>query len=151
MKSLTTSRTNKDGFTLIEILITLALVGVVIAFGSVVNLDFYTREDRLNEQTTLESILQKARSDAMNNVNATNHGIHIESGAYIIFDSNPYDPSEPNNQIIERNPNIIISGLQNIVFKQLSGNTEDAGTIILKDTNNIEKFISIQTNGLINW
>ncbi len=151
MKSLIISKNKIRGFTLIEILIVITLIGFIISLGSVVNIDFYNREIRLSEQATLISILQKARSDAMNNIHATSHGVHIENNTYTIFEGTTYNPNESSNQTIERNPNIIISGLQDVVFKQLSGNTENTGTIILKDPNNLERYINIKANGLIDW
>lgn len=151
MKSPTILKNKKSGFTLIEILITITLIGIVVGLGSVVNIDFYSREIRISEQATLVSILQKARSDAMNNINATPHGVHIGNTAYVIFHSQSYDPNETDNQTIERNPNITTTGLQDIVFEQLSGNTENTGTIILKDPNDLEKSITIKANGLIEW
>ncbi len=38
-----------------------------------------------------------------------------------------------------------------IVFKQLSGNTEDDGTIKLVDTTGKIKEVVVSSNGLINW
>ena len=151
MKSLIISKNKIRGFTLIEILIVIALIGFIISLGNVVNIDFYSREVRLSEQATLISILQKARSDAMNNIHTTSHGVHIDNDTYTFFEGTNYNSNESTNQAIKRNPNITISGLENIVFEQLSGNTENTGTIILEDTNNIEKFINIKANGLIDW
>ena len=151
MRSQAVLKNKNFGFTIVELLIVIGLLGVVISMGLTVNIDFYSREVRSSEHITLVSLLHRARSNAMNNVNFSNHGVHIEDHAYTTFSATPYDANNPNNQTINGNPNFIISGLDEVIFEKVSGNTENAGTIIIEDTNGIEKIITIHANGLIDW
>jgi hypothetical protein len=100
----------------------------------------------------LVSTLQKARSRAMNNVEQTKHGVHIENELdyYFIFKGDTYNPNDSTNEKIPREEKIILSGLTNIVFKQLSGNANE-GNITLTDTGGKQKTIIISENGLIDW
>jgi prepilin-type N-terminal cleavage/methylation domain-containing protein len=142
---------NKLGFTIIEVLIVIGLLGVIAGMGLTIDLNFYTREIRSSEHITLISLLHRARSNAMNNVSYSDHGIHIENHTYTIFSEMPYDSSNLSNQIINANPNFIITGLNEVIFEKMSGNTENVGTVNIVDVNGNEKIINIQANGLIDW
>lgn len=149
MKSLTVLK-SKCGFTLIEILVVMSIVAILLVAGFFVSFDSYNRESISAEHTALVSTLEKARSRAMNNINQSRHGVHIEDDSYVVFREFPYNPIESTNEEIPRNSNIIISGLDEVIFEQLSGETNDDGTITLTEgprTKNIE----ISENGLINW
>lgn len=151
MKSLIVLKNKNSGFTLIEILLVIGLLSVVIATGAFADINFYNQEIRISEQAILISILQKARNESMNNIHNSPHGIHIQNNTYVLFYSMPYDENETSNQTIQRNPNITITGLEEIIFEQLSGNTQNTGTIAMKDEVGVEKLIFISSNGLIDW
>lgn len=152
MESLVPYTNKKRGFTLVEILVTLAILTTILAIGSFTNISLFKQEQILKEEMILVSTLQKARSRAMNNVDQSKHGVHIENGSkyYFIFKGNTYNPNDSTNEKISREDKIIISGLTNVVFEQLSGNTNE-GNIKFINTENKEKNITISKNGLINW
>lgn len=138
------------GFTLLEVLVTMAIVGTIFAVGSFLDLNIYSRELLASEQTDLISILQKARNRSMNNLYSSSHGVHITEDSFIIFRGSSYLADVPTNEIITRNDNIIITGINDIVFSQFSGNANPTGDILLQD-NLQTKTINIKANGLIDW
>jgi prepilin-type N-terminal cleavage/methylation domain-containing protein len=140
------------GFTLVEILVTLAILTTILAIGALANINLFRQEQVLKEEMILVSTLHKARNRAMNNVNQTKHGVHIENGLdyYLIFKGDTYNSNDSTNEIIPREEKIISSGLTDIVFEQLSGNANE-GNITLTDTGGKQKTIIISENGLIDW
>lgn len=159
MKSLIISKDNKGftrtlnlvhGFTLIEIAIVLAIIAGLFAIAAFVDGNMYQRNLLASEQETLVSILQKARSQSMNNVDTNAHGVHIDTEDYVLFLGQNYVPNDTNNEKIAKNDKISVSNLNNIVFAQLSGEPNKTGKIIL-DGGTQQKFITIKTGGLINW
>lgn len=153
MRSQTVFINKNSGFTLVEILVTVAVFGIVLSIGAFANVNLFTREISIQEQTTLVSVLQKARGRAMNNIHSTPHGVHIENGSdyYIIFRGDTYSSSSTTNEKVWREKKVAISGLTDIVFNQLSGNTTNTGTITLVDTAGKTKIVTINANGLIDW
>lgn len=142
---------DKKGFTLIEIIVVVAIVISLFAFGILIDSKAFTRTSVISEQETLVSILQKARSRAMNNIEHTRHGVFVDEDKYVIFQSS-YDEDDEDNEKIERNENFTITGLYQteIIFDQISGIPNVTGEIKISD-GVIEKTININEVGLIDW
>ncbi len=83
MKSPTVSINRKcvsAGFTLAEIIMVVALVTAVFAVGAFTNVNMFTRQISMSEESALLGVLQKARSRAMNNIGANTHGVYVKNG-----------------------------------------------------------------------
>lgn len=151
---------NNRGFTLIEILVTMGLVGMLFVAGSFMDISSIGRELVISENTTLVSALQKARSRAMNNIYASPHGVYFgtDEAEYIVFRGASYDSDDVANEHIERNINVVVSAkddngndFQEIYFEQLSGKPNIVGKITLDDGVQTPRVIDISENGLIAW
>ena len=148
MKLPTTSKDKRKGFTLVEVVIVISIIALLFAIGSLVDSGMYQRRLISAEQAVAISVLQKARNQAMNNMYASEYGVHIDPDAYVLFRGPSYVPNDPNNETIPKNSHISISGLRDIVFAQLSGEPNNPGQIILDDGTQ-QKYINIKRGGLI--
>ncbi len=140
------------GFTLIEILLVITLVALIFAFSSALGFDSFRRNYLKTEQDTLVSILQKARSQAINNINNKKHGFYFNGTDYVIFEGDSFVSPQPQDLVIQKNPSITITpgSLTEVVFDQLTGNANPVGDIVLSD--GISSItISINQEGRINW
>lgn len=144
------------GFTLIEIIIVMAILAVVFAMSAYITTGFYQSYSFNSERATLVSVLEKARSQSMANINAHEHGVFITSSAFILFEGTA--PLTYTTRIssldlpITTTPRISHSGLSTIIFKQLSGDVDSSmtGMITLQDETHIAS-ISLNTAGGIGW
>lgn len=152
------SRKNKTaGLTLIEVLIAMAIAISLFSLGLFVSLDAYRGYIFRSERTVLVSVLEKARSRAMNNINQKEWGVCRIDNKYIIFSKVETEPLKDcadyaainGNDAIPSNPSAIISGLTGLYFKQLSGKTS-ASTITITQDSKISE-IQINEEGTINW
>ena len=142
------------GFTLIEIIVVIAVIGIIISFGTIMDLSVLERDTFSTERSTIVSVLEKARSRAMANMFESPHGVCYVAPNYVIFQGSTCTAS--GSELIPANQNIaVLSDFTNpakfptIVFTQLSGNTTGS-TIVLTDgvkSSNIE----INNEGTINW
>lgn len=148
-----------NGFTLIEVMIVIIILCSFFLIGFFVDQGMYSRKSLQEEELLVISILQKARSRAMNNIYESNHGLHIEDNSYVIFKTTPYVESNLTNEKIPRNNKIsITAGLElldedneiEIIFTRLSGDPINTGGIKLDD-NLEQKYININKRGLIDW
>src|SRR3989338_4178929 len=133
---------SKRGFTLVEI---------VVVFGLFLSIDFYRSYAFRAERDMLISVLQKARSQALNNIRETPHGVRLEDDSYILFQGSSYAAADHGfDQVVGAAPSISHTGLSEIVFTQLSGGANASGTIDVTDGLRTIS-ISINNAGRISW
>ncbi|MBU6501034.1 MAG: prepilin-type N-terminal cleavage/methylation domain-containing protein [Patescibacteria group bacterium] len=152
--STSTPNSKRSGFTLIEIIIVIALIGILASMGLWVSMDFYRSYSFRSEKNIFISALQKARMESMLNINEDVHGVHVESGRYVIFQGTPYVEGGSLNQAITPSGGVKITGNpvlpQDVVFNQLSASTSYLGTFTIGDGVR-SSTISINNNGQISW
>jgi hypothetical protein len=147
-----------------ETLVVIGLLIMIVSLGMFIGFDFYRSYAFRSERNTVISILQKARSQSMNNVNQVRHGVHFcnttcgNKLSYIIFQcpaNNPQCTSYPGitdtDLTIEASYNASISNSlpHDVMFDQLSGTTT-TDNITGSDGKNSYS-IQINTEGRIEW
>ncbi len=131
------------GFTLIEILITMVLLGFIASLGVGIGVSTYRSQIFASQVDALVSFLHSARNRAMNNFHQSEHGVRITEDDFVLF----YGSVETT---VPRSDSVTVTGPNEIVFEQLSGETDDNGEIEL--TNGIRTaHIEIDPNGRIHW
>ena len=68
-----------SGFTLIEILVVSAIITVLASLGLLMSFDVYRGFSFHSEVSTVASLLMRARSRSLANINQIPHGLHFES------------------------------------------------------------------------
>lgn len=130
------------GFTMIEVLIAVALLAIIFSLGLFISFDFYKSYSARSERDTIVSILQKARSLSMNNVSQTGHRVQ--------FTDNPLTYTIlPENLAVPASYGIYIASPAlpfEISFDQLRG-SGTAQTITLNNGD----VITINSEGQISW
>ncbi len=140
----------RKGFTLIEILVVSAIFTMLAGVGFFVSLDSLRGYAFRSEWQTTVRLLQKARGQAMSNLYHLPHGVHIENGLYTLFRGASYSTSDFRNEETVIHPGVIVSGLSQVIFSELSGDANVTGTIVLTDGLR-SKTITINHEGGINW
>jgi len=157
------------GMTLAEILIVIGILLLLGTLGLFISIQTYQGYAFRSDKDILISALQRARSQSVFNIclgtsttctGGRPHGVKIDTlnKKIIIFQGLSYDLGpgrDANDQAqdfaINTNPNITYSGLNEVVFTQLSGDAT-AGQITLTDTtNNQEDRVNINSEGQISW
>ena len=149
----------KTGFSLIEVLLVLAMTGILLS-GTLFFTNNYYRDTALqNERQLLMSLLYTARAEAMNNIDGKPHGVAFfpdEFSGYVLFTGHDYESSDDSTRkMIPANYpiNLSASSPTSITFDQLSGDANYSGDLILIDTNrsNATTLITINYAGKIGW
>lgn len=145
------------GFTLIEITIVLALVGVIAAFGVAMSYSSLSQTTVTQERDLFVTLLLRGtRAAAIANMEEAPHGVYIDdaNNRYILFTGTAYSSSDPDNRSVPYTDDVITvtnNGGNTIVFDQLSGKViTGAGTISIGNGNATQEII-IRESGQIDW
>lgn len=146
---------NKKGFTLIEILIVMSILGLLslIVFGFFV--DYRKSQATTRDVELITSLLYKARSDAISSNSSSDYGVHFASSTVTTFKGSTYNISDPQNQnfsLLSGNFLSIIaltSGGVDVVFNKLTGETTQSGVLTLTVSTGDVKTITIYPTGLV--
>ncbi len=137
-----------NGFTLIELLVVIALIIVISSIGMLLSLDFYRTYAFKSESDIIISMLQKARNQSLSNINQKPHGIHFETGKYVLYQGSSYNAADTNNLVVTSAPTVSATATPtNILFDQLTGSAT-AGSITLT-SNGATKIINVNAEGRI--
>jgi len=137
------------GFTVIEVIVILALLAILAQVTFSGDISFYTKKTFNEEVTGLYFSLMHARISSMHNVclgiscpDGKAHGVRIETDKYILFQgSNFSDRDVAQDKIIIFLPSVSATSTGDVVFEQLSGNTEERIITITDDTGRVARIL----------
>jgi prepilin-type N-terminal cleavage/methylation domain-containing protein len=122
----------KRGFSLLELLLVIAIAAGIFAFSTPFTLNFYRTQLVDEAQSNLIDALGRARHDAVLQKNDSNFGVHIVAGSYTIFQGNSYAEEgrdTTQDEVFPVADNITFTGLSDIIFSKLTGSPNATGTI----------------------
>lgn len=136
------------GLTLVEILVTVAILAILATLTVPLILDFY-KDQQINSSTQeVVQTLRRAQLKAMSVESDSSFGVYLTNDNYILFRGDTYNPGDPYNEIFNFPQIITVSGLSEVVFTKFEGLTEDIGSIVLS-IDNESRIIEINNFGKI--
>ncbi len=112
----------KKGFTLIELMIVVALIIMFSGLTLPVGFNFYQESTLRDQARNLENSLRKAQAMAMTGRGDSNAGVEITQNEYIIFEGESYYKRRKETDIIIPFPIALsASGADEIVFQKSTG------------------------------
>ncbi len=147
-----------NGFTLIEVLITLGILAIVGTTFSIIDINNFRGDSFRSEVSTIGTALQTARANSFNNINQKKHGVAFNPSGingYVIFEGNSYADRDTTKDVVI-NPTytvvFAVSAPTEITFDQLSGNANYNGNIVLTDPQRgVTAIIQTNNEGKISW
>lgn len=145
--------TLRGGFTLIEILVIVALFAFLMSIGALMGFDSITRSTVHNERDLVVLMLTGARTRALANINENAQGVRITASEIILFEGDAFDDFPNTHRSTARNSAITATLTPNvdIVFDQLSAAVANDINIELEDTSGKTADIDINGQGRIEW
>jgi prepilin-type N-terminal cleavage/methylation domain-containing protein len=147
-------RTNMPrGFSLIEMLITLSLLGSIAGIALFVSLSSYTSENLISERDVLVGLLLQARTSSIEGVLGVDHGFCFDQAQreYVVFQS-PFT-SINTEKNVPKSPNSSLDSVHNcqssgeVIFTALSGTTTPTTLSVSNSTQSLR--IIINSEGMI--
>ncbi len=143
------------GFSLIEILIVIAILAVLIGLGLFMSMETLKGTIYRSEQATIVSLLQKARSRSMANIDQVPWSVCYVAPNYIVAKgavcnaANAYDTVGATPAVAIASDFADPAKFPTVVFAQLSGDTAAVDIEIMQD--NRTSTITINHEGTIIW
>ena len=125
-----TSHNIKDtlGFTLIELMLVIALMTTIGVFASAIGISFYQSQLLHETSDGLVSALRQAQGYAFSGRHDSAFGVSIEEGAYILFEGDSYAARVVSEDVVFHMASTIsVSGPSEIVFSEILGVPSDIG------------------------
>ncbi|HCR52495.1 TPA: hypothetical protein DIV48_02485 [Candidatus Kaiserbacteria bacterium] len=139
----------RRGFTLIEIIIVVAIFSVLISLGLFMSMETLRGTLNRSERDIVVSALQKARSRALANMQQAPWGVCYIAPDYIVFRGFECAPGLPTNETVPANTANSIVFPSPIVFSQLSATTTGGSITIAQDGRTAT--ITVNQEGMIDW
>lgn len=156
-------RNNYAGFTLIEIIVSIAILSVLLTIGVSGFVIFKKTSDLDNGAQEFVSSLRSAQNKTLLSNNYSQYGIYLDSSVfpnrYILFQGDSYALRTPSadkiyllNNSLEFN-DISLGGGSEIVFEKLTGASQENGSISirLKAEPSLSKTIYISSSGAVGF
>lgn len=139
-----------QGFTLLEILLVVGIIGVLIILTLPVGLDLYKNQQlEVNSRTILQT-LRRAQLKAMSIESDANYGVYLSDESFILFKGSSYFGRDSQyDQVFDLPQAITISGMQEVVFTKLTGKPKSIGFINI-NSDGKRRVININRMGRMN-
>jgi prepilin-type N-terminal cleavage/methylation domain-containing protein len=145
------------GFTLIEALITIAIIAVLAGMSTLGIVNFGKSSDIEGGRTTVVQALRQAQSNSLADLDQKTWGVHFENNKVTIFpdSGSGFDSAEKNNQVKLMPTGVSIAfefgGGVDLMFDKGKASTLSPGTITLSSSANTTAEITINSEGMIDY
>lgn len=149
---------NKFGFTLIEILVSLSLLGIL-ALITIPSYQLFISDKNIEASASNVSwIIRNAQTKSYNGFQNESYGVFFDSSStpnrFILFKGTTYDPIDSDNEIHElpsiiKFENINLEGKSEITFNEYKFEPNTTGSVTLQNNRGEESTIYISKYGSI--
>jgi prepilin-type N-terminal cleavage/methylation domain-containing protein len=142
------------GFTFTEILVVVAVLGIIATFSAVTFVNMNKSSTLRAGTSALYDALSGAREQTLGASQDTVYGVHIASTSVTRFEGTVFSAGNPTNRefvfngSIRATSTLISSGGGNVIFRRLTGEPSQAGTIFLRNGISTTTIV-IHASGLI--
>lgn len=148
-------RESEQGFSLIELLLSVTIIGLLVGLSMPVYQTFQNRSDIDVTTQGIADALRRAQSYARsgNGDSVWSFSMQPASKAFFIYKGNNFATrdtayDEPFNLL---GGGVVTSGLSAVTFSKLSGAPSTTGSIVLTGNNNETRTITINAEGMVTY
>jgi type II secretory pathway pseudopilin PulG len=145
------NKKNVKAFTIVELLMVIALITVMMAVMIPISTDYQQRNDLDVAQTTFSQGVRRAQQLAMASDTDSQWGINAVSGNIVIFKGASYAARDTSvDESFDTSTAITITGQTEYVFAKLSGTPSQTGTITFTN-GNYQKTVGVNGKGIVSY
>lgn len=142
-----------DGFTLIEVLLSVALLGIVAAVSLPVQRVAMVNTDVSVARDDIVTTLRRAQIRSRATMNSDVWGVNISSGVITLFEGDDFATRDTDEDETIQVPGAVgVAGVTTVVFDQLTGFPQTTGSITVSSSEtSFTEVIAIGGNGVIDY
>lgn len=142
----------KKGFTLVEVLLSLALIALIAGISIPVFQGLQTRNDLDVAANTIAQSMKRAQVLAQAVNSNDTWGVYIQEGNVTIFKGTDYASRDMSfDEISSISSTITKSGIDEVIFSEFYGEPQTTGTITLTSINEETRELAINEKGTVNY
>ena len=142
----------RRGFTLIELVMSVALISIIAGIGIPVFRDMQVRNDLSLAENAMASTLRRAQVLSMSPEGDTSWGANAQSGEVILFKGASFAARDTSyDEIFAISPTIVVSGTTEFVFAKFTGLPGTTGTLTLTSSDGDARNVSVNEKGSISY
>ena len=140
------------GFTLLEILLVLAMISIIAGFSIPVYQSFQVKNDLDISANTIASSFRRAQVLAEASDGDSQWGVKVLSGSITLFQGSSYAGRVAAfDEVFTVPTSITPSGLNEVVFDRLTGQALSTGTVTMTATTGQVRTIAITSKGTVTY
>ncbi|SRR3989339_108665 len=141
----------KKGFTLLELLLVVAIMGVLAVIGTPMYLSLQAENEMSITSLTINDILHRAKLKSQAIDGDASWGVEIKKGSLIIFKGTSFVNRNPiYDEEYSISNAVDLSGLSEVIYSSLYGIPNITGEIKLKHLDGRQSQLSINAFGIVN-
>jgi len=140
------------GFTLLEMLLSIALITIIAGIGVPIYQSFQTRNDLNVAQEAVAHTLHRAQTLAQASDGDTSWGMYATTSNVVLFKGTSYVARDSGfDEVFEISAGLSVSGTQEYVFAKFTGEPQTTGTTILTSNSNEVRDIVVNSKGMVSY
>lgn len=145
-------RLNK-GFTLLEVLLSVAILGIIAGISLPIMASFNGRNDLDVTTQSIAMQLRRASTYSRGANSDSQWGVHAQSDSVTLFRGTTYASRDTSYDETTPIPNsFTISGINDVIFSKVDGSPTSSGSITLTNTNSNEtRTITVNAKGMVSY
>lgn len=139
-----------EGFTLLEVLLSIALISLIAGIGAPLYQSFQVRNDLNIGATTAVNVLRRAETLARASDGDTSWGVSFTAGSLTLFRGTSYATrNAAYDEVFSIPTNISFSGTTDYVFARFTGLPISVGTTTLSSSIGETRTITVHAKGMV--
>ena len=142
----------RAGFTLIEMLLSVALIGALVGVSLPVYISFQSRNELSVATTTTVEMLRRAQTFARSGAADAMWGVAFTQKTATLFKGNTYASRETALDEVAALPETVsVAGVTEITFSRLAGVPSQTGAVALTSNSGDVRTLNINAKGVIDY
>jgi len=141
---------NSHGFTLVELLLSIAIMTILTGLSLPVYESFTKRNDLDLMTQNVASAMRRAEVYARGAKNDSTWGVQLQASRATLFKGSTYSTRDTTfDETIELPESVSLSGDTEVIFSKLTGAPDAVTTVSLSSTTNDIRTITVNGNGMV--